>query len=91
MPISAFPAPTKVVKWRKRSALRGGGSGRTRRSLLWAKLKRIAPEKAAKFSYTQVSTEQLEPMVDEARKAKWTPQRMSRGWATDFRSRPYPV
>jgi len=45
--------PAKVVKKRKRSALRPAGSGYTRRSQLWAELKRLAPEDDAKFSYTQ--------------------------------------
>ncbi|HUW34458.1 MAG TPA: hypothetical protein VM223_22855 [Planctomycetota bacterium] len=40
------------------------------RSQLWAELKRLAPENAAKLSYTQVSAEQLEPMVEEAAEAK---------------------
>ncbi|HUW34448.1 MAG TPA: hypothetical protein VM223_22805 [Planctomycetota bacterium] len=53
-----------------RSALRPEGSGYTRRSQFWAELKRLAPEKAAKLSYTKVSTEQLEPMVEEAKKAR---------------------
>ena len=57
----------KVVKGRKRSALRAECSG-TRRSQHWAELKHLAPERAAKLSYTQVSTEQLEPMVEEAKK-----------------------
>ena len=64
------PAPAKVVKRRKRSALRPEGSGYTRRSLLWAELKRLAPEKLAGLRYTKVSTEQLEPMVAEARLGK---------------------
>ena len=61
------PAPAKAVKRRKRSSLRPEGSGYTRRSQLWAELKRLAPDKAAKLSYTEVSTKQLEPMVEEAK------------------------
>ena len=61
-------APAKVVKRRKRSLLRGEGSAYTLRSVLWAELKRLAPEKAAKLSYARVSTRQLEPMVEEAKK-----------------------
>ena len=64
---ASAPKPAKVVKRRKRSALRPEGSGYTRRSRLWAELKRLAPDKAAKLSYTKVSTEQLEPMVEEAK------------------------
>jgi len=30
----------------------------------------MAPQTAGKLSYTNVSTEQLEPMVEEAKKAK---------------------
>ena len=48
--------------------MRGEGSAYTRRSALWAELKRLAPERAAKLSYTQVSNQQLEPMVEEAKK-----------------------
>ena len=61
-------APAKVVKRRRRSLLRGEGSAYTRRSVLWAELKRLAPDKAAQLSYTRVSNEQLEPMVEEAKK-----------------------
>ena len=67
---ASVQTPAKVVKRRKRSALRAEGSGYTRRSQLWAELKRLAPDKAAKLSYTKVSTKQLEPMVEEAKKAK---------------------
>ena len=44
--------------------------GYPRRSQLWAELKRLAPERAAKLSYTSLSTEQLEPMVGQAKKGK---------------------
>ena len=40
------------------------------RSQLWAELKRLAAERAAKLSHTQVSAEHLGPLVEEARKAK---------------------
>ena len=63
-------APAKVVKRRKRSTVRPQGSGYTHRSELWNELKRLAPEKVANLSYTNLSTEMLEPMVAEARKAK---------------------
>ena len=56
------------MKRRKRSALSAEDSAYTRRSQLWAELKRLAPENAAKLSYTPVSTEQVEPMVEEAKK-----------------------
>jgi len=59
-----------MVKRRKRTVRRPGGSGYTRRSQLRAELKRLAPERAAKLSYMQVSTGLLEPMVEEARKKK---------------------
>ena len=73
-PVAAKPKasaqpPAKVMK-RKRSALRGEGAAYTRRSMLWTELKRLAPEKMAGLRYTKVSTEQLEPLVAEARKAK---------------------
>ena len=58
------------MKRRKRSALSPEGSGYPRRSRLWADLKRLAPEKAATLKYGQVSAEQLEPMVEEAKKRK---------------------
>ena len=64
-------APAKAAKPRKQSTLRPEGSGYTRRSLLWAELKRLAPEKAAKLSHTRVSMEQPEPLVEEAREGKW--------------------
>jgi len=64
------PEPAKGMKRRKRSTLRPEGSAYTRRSQLCAELKRLAPDKAAKLSYTKVSTEQLEPMVEEAKKAE---------------------
>ena len=54
----------------KASVLRTEGSDHTRRSQLWAELKRLAPESAAKLRYTQVSTGQLEPMVEETKKAQ---------------------
>jgi len=47
-----------------------GGGLYPRHSQLWAELKRLARRTAAKLSYMQVSTGQLEPMVEEARKAK---------------------
>ena len=53
------------MKRGKRSTLRTEGSGYTRRSHLWAELKRLAPEKLAKLRYTKASTEELEPMVEE--------------------------
>ena len=63
-------APAKAVKRRKRSILRPEGSGSSRRSQLWAELKRLAAGRAAKLSNTQVSTEQFEPRVEEAEKAR---------------------
>jgi len=62
--------PGRVVKRRRRSLIRGEGSAYTRRSQLWAELKRLAPEKLEGLSYTKVSNEQLEPLVEEARKAQ---------------------
>ena len=62
--------PGRVVKRRRRSLIRGEGSAYTRRSQLWAELKRLAPEKLEGLSYTKVSNEQLEPLVEEARKAR---------------------
>jgi len=50
--------------------LGSSGGPYTRHSLLWPELKRLAPEKAAKLNCTQVSTEQPEPMVEEAKNAK---------------------
>jgi len=50
--------------------LGSSGGPYTRHSQLWAELKRLAPEKAAKLNCTQVSTEQPEPMVEEAKNAK---------------------
>ena len=74
MSLSAKPtaAPAKVAKRRKRSALRAEGSGCARRFQLRAEPKRIAPERTAKLNYTQVSTQQLEPMVEveEAKKPR---------------------
>ena len=55
---------------RKRCSLGSSGGPYTRHSLLWPELKRLAPEKAAKLNCTQVSTEQPEPMVEEAKNAK---------------------
>ena len=56
---------------RKRCSLGSSGGGLyPRHSQLWAELKRLARRTAAKLSYMQVSTGQLEPMVEEARKAK---------------------
>ena len=62
--------PGRVVKRRRRSLIRGEGSAYTRRSQLWAEMKRLAPEKLEGLSYTKVSNEQLEPLVEEARKAQ---------------------
>ena len=67
------PAPAKAVKRSRKRALTPERPGYTRRSKLWAELKRLAAEEAAKLSYTQVSTEQLEPMVEEVKKGKQNP------------------
>ena len=64
---ASTPKPAKVVKRRKRSALRPEGSGYTRRSQLWAELKRLAPDKAKGLSYTRLSTEQIEAKLAEAK------------------------
>ena len=60
-------APAQAGK--KKRAIRKAARP-TRRSQLWNELKRLAPGKAAKLSYTKGSTEQLEPMVEKAKKGK---------------------
>jgi len=64
--------PERVVKHRRRSLIRGEGSAYTRRSQLWSELKRLAPEKLQGLAYTKVSNEQLEPLLEEARKRQVT-------------------
>jgi len=46
------------------------GSSFSHCSWLWAELKSLDPERTAKLSYTKVSTEQLEPMVEKTKKAQ---------------------
>ena len=80
--VTPASGPAKIVKRRKRRAIRAEAGGLPPpRSQLWADLKRLAPKKAATLSYTQASTEQLEPMVEESEMTK-------QAWSTDAKPPP---
>jgi len=60
------PATAPVRKARRRR----GAAAPSRRAVLWAELKRIAPERAQGIRYTQVSADKLAAVVDEVKKAQ---------------------
>jgi len=68
----APPAKKAAKKTMKKAAARPVGRPRKRtvseRVSLWNELKKLAPEKAAKLSFNEVTAETLKPLVAEAKK-----------------------
>jgi len=74
--VGAKSAPTDTVKARvakkagKKKAASGkrAATGFTEKARLWRELKRLAPDRASGLNYTEMTTEKLESMVQDAKK-----------------------